>query len=229
MKVRVKYQVTEAGRFLGHLDLTRTIMKTLRRANLPVMLTEGFNPHPRLSFAMPLSVGHTALGEYFEITLTEKIPEQEIIERFNQCSPQAIVAAEARAITEKQDSMSSQITCAVYQITLPLSEKEKVRQAISDILSAETIMIEKKTKRKIKETDIRPLIYDLQIVDQPQEESGILLQALISHGSTDNLKISDLLALFGQRFSDIQVQDGLITREGLYVKEEDQIRSLIDF
>ncbi len=100
MKLRVKYKVTEEGRFLGHLDLTRTIMKILRRADLPVMLSEGFNPHPRLSFAMPLSVGHTGDGEFFEVVLKEEITEEEFIKIFNKFAPRQLRLWKSRKLRE---------------------------------------------------------------------------------------------------------------------------------
>ncbi len=229
MKLRVKYRVTEAGRFLGHLDLTRTIMKILRRAQIPVMLSEGFNPHPKLSFAMPLSLGHTAEGEYFEVVLTETMAEDEFTDRLNQCSPEAIIVTEVKEIKEKQESMSSQINCAIYHVSFTAdAEKEILQQVITDILESDTIIIEKKSKRNIKEANIRPLIFDLRLLEERPNDCFVL-EAVIAHGSTENLKISDLLTLFQTNIQQNIFADALITRVGLYVKEGNAIRTLMDF
>lgn len=224
MKLRVKYEVTEAGRFLGHLDLTRTIMKILRRADIPVMLTEGFNPHPKLSFAMPLSVGHTSKGEYFEVVLKENISEKEFMNRFNSFVPQAILALEVKKVKDKQESMSSIINCAKYRLVFLYSEYGIIEEAIRTILGKKEIVILKKSKHKIKETDIRPLIYNLEIAETDNHTCTV--EALIIHGSKGNLRIQDLLTLFsgyGAAVDEISVE-----RQGLFVKNNGKIQDLME-
>ena len=225
MKFRVKYRVTEAGRFLGHLDMTRTIMKTLRRAQIPVMLTEGFNPHPKLSFAMPLSVGHTAAGEYFEVVLAEPMEGEMLKTRFNQYAPPAIVIEAVREMQGPQDSMSSQIGAAFYTLTFPdKAALDSLGSALEEVEKAEKILIMKKTKSKRTETDIKPLIFRLHLTEQAE---GLVLQATISHGSQANLKIGDLLLVL-ERFG-AHIHQARIERTALLIKEGDTYRDLLDF
>lgn len=223
MKLRVRYKVTEAGRFLGHLDLTRTIMKVLRRADFPVMLSEGFNPHPKLSFAMPLSVGHTGEGEFFEVVLKENIEKEEFLKRFNEFSPQAIEATEVFQVKGNPDSMSSVINSAKYIIIFPETDCHFLEKKAKEILEAKEISIMKKSKKKTKETDIRPLIFDINI-----SKTGDVCTAEVSiaHGSKENLKVQDLLNLFSE--DSINIDGVSIERKGLYIKQGELYNDLID-
>ena len=65
----VVFEEGEALRHIGHLDLMRTMQRALRRSNLPIKYSNGFNPHIRLSFAAPLSVGVIGLRELMEVPL----------------------------------------------------------------------------------------------------------------------------------------------------------------
>ena len=62
MRVRVKFEKTGIMRYVGHLDLMRFFQKAVKRANLPIRYSEGFNPHQIMSFAAPLGVGLTSTG-----------------------------------------------------------------------------------------------------------------------------------------------------------------------
>ena len=69
MKVRVKFSKEGPIKFIGHLDVMRYFQKAIRRAKIDIAYSAGFSPHPILSFASPLSVGHTSQGEYFDMEL----------------------------------------------------------------------------------------------------------------------------------------------------------------
>ena len=79
MKVRYLIKFTKESniKFIAHLDLMRTIQKVIRRTDLPVEYSKGFNPHIEMSIAQPLSVGVYSSGEYMDLILEEDINEQE--------------------------------------------------------------------------------------------------------------------------------------------------------
>ena len=84
MKVRIKFTKTGYMKFVGHLDTMRYFQKAIRRAELPVAFSGGYSPHMIMSFAAPLGVGTTSLGEYFDMELTETMPTAEIQQRLNE-------------------------------------------------------------------------------------------------------------------------------------------------
>ena len=86
MKVRIKFAKTGHMKFVGHLDTMRYFQKAIRRAELPVAFSGGYSPHMIMSFAAPLGVGTTSLGEYFDMELTETVPTKEIENRLDRKS-----------------------------------------------------------------------------------------------------------------------------------------------
>ncbi|MCR5625535.1 MAG: TIGR03936 family radical SAM-associated protein [Lachnospiraceae bacterium] len=77
MKFRIKFMKTGSMKFIGHLDVMRYFQKVFRRAGIIVKLTEGFSPHPIMSFASPLGIGLTTEGDYLDVTLTDEIFEED--------------------------------------------------------------------------------------------------------------------------------------------------------
>ena len=96
MKVRIKFTKTGAMKFVGHLDTMRYFQKAIRRAELPVAFSGGYSPHMIMSFAAPLGVGTTSMGEYFDMELTEKVPTAEIEDRLNAVMVEGITISSAR-------------------------------------------------------------------------------------------------------------------------------------
>ena len=84
MNFRIKFAKYGTMKFISHLDVMRYFQKAIRRAGLPVMYSEGFNPHQIMSFASPLGVGQTSEAEYFDLALTEEMPAEELCDRLNQ-------------------------------------------------------------------------------------------------------------------------------------------------
>ena len=74
MKIRVKFSKHGAMKFIGHLDIMRYFQKAIRRAEIPIVFTEGFSPHMVMSFASPLGVGIESEGEYMDIGAEEDLP-----------------------------------------------------------------------------------------------------------------------------------------------------------
>ena len=71
MKLRVKFTKHGIVRYIGHLDMQRYFQRVNRRAGIKVVYSEGFSPHQKMSFAMPLSVGYESDSEYFYMEFSE--------------------------------------------------------------------------------------------------------------------------------------------------------------
>lgn len=86
-KVEIRFEKSEAVRFISHHDLMRAFQRAVRRAALPVRLTEGFNPRPRIVFPAALEVGVASLDEVAELELIECIPLNQLKERLARTLP----------------------------------------------------------------------------------------------------------------------------------------------
>ena len=88
--VRVWYKKDGAARYISHLDVNRVMTRALQHSKLPIWHTEGFNPHPFITFALPLSLGFRGVKESMDMRLLEEVPERELISKLNQGLPQGI-------------------------------------------------------------------------------------------------------------------------------------------
>ena len=164
--------------------------RTLRRADLPILYTKGFNTRPRIQLAMPLPLGITSDCEILDIALRQTITfdEAELRRRLLSVAPAGLTIAAIEDVDLRESALHGRITSAEYRIVfLDEVAPSLLRQRIDDLLSQETIIVERRRKRKRSVMDIRPLIIGLEI-----DEKGDLL-AHLSVGDRGNLRPDHLL------------------------------------
>lgn len=213
MKVRVKFEKTGALKFIGHLDIMRCFQKALRRADIQVTLSAGFNPHMVMSFASPLGVGITSSGEYFDLELAEAPSSREMVRLLNEQLPPELHVVSVRKIPEdKASRCMSLVAAADYRVFLRSGRHlpEDCGRQLDDFRNQASILIWRKTKRSEKETDIRPWIYDLHL-------EGETVCMRLSAGSVNNLKPELVMQAFGNFCNtEFPEQELRIHREELY-------------
>ncbi|MFZ5827321.1 MAG: TIGR03936 family radical SAM-associated protein [Bacillota bacterium] len=188
MKLRVRLAKTGMARFFSHLDLQRTIERTLRRAGLPIAYSQGFNPHPRISFASALATGTSSEGEFIDVELTEEMEPQAFVAQANAHCPQGIRLMEARHLpAAKGDSLMSLIDAAEYRLTVTGADLGQLQAAVDGLLAAETVEVTKEGRTGPRQVNIRPQVYALEVTG-PGE-----LRAVVQTGPQGNLKPEDLL------------------------------------
>jgi len=144
-------------RYIGHLDFLKVFQKTIRRAGLPAVYSQGFNPHMQLSFALPLPLGMTSFFDYADITLEQEMPGDEIVSLLNAHAPEGLILCRAWEFTGP--GAAALATAADYIFNY---SDEK---SINAILGQGSIVIPKKTKSGIKDTDVRPDIFDISLTN----------------------------------------------------------------
>ena len=165
MKVRIKFSKEGPMKFVGHLDTMRYFQKALRRAELPVAFSGGYSPHMIMSFAAPLGVGTTSLGEYFDLELTETVPTAAIEEKLNSTMVEGIRVLSARAVEDGKTSKAMALVAAAdYFVEFREGKEPEAawKERISEFAALPSITVMKKTKRSEKEVDIRPYIYQME-------------------------------------------------------------------
>ena len=161
-------------KFVGHLDTMRYFQKAIRRAELPVAFSGGYSPHMIMSFAGPLGVGTTSMGEYFDMELTEKVPTAEIEDRLNAVMVEGITISSARQVEDGKASTAMALVAAADYFVAFRPGKEPCgnwQEKLADFLAQKEITVTKKTKRSEKTVDIRPFIYQMEACD-----SGVFMQ-----------------------------------------------------
>ncbi len=186
-EVRLRFSKTGRLKYISHLDINRAMGRAFKRAEIPLWYTEGFNPHPYMSFSLPLSLGVESLCESVDIRLIDNITNEEIKKRMN-----AVLPADLK-IADVYDNFrdNSEIVYSDYVYKFQFADNEKALEKISLLLSADEIMALKKgkqgRKRVLKETNIKPFIdkYNISIRDDI-----IILNIRLLAGGEKNLNPS---------------------------------------
>lgn len=161
-------------KFIGHLDIMRFFQKVMRRADIPIAFTGGYSPHMIMSFAAPLGVGTTSLGEYFDMELTDTVPTKEIEERLNAVMADGVSVCSARQVEDGKASTAMALVAAADYFVQFRDGKEPAaswREKLDGFLAQKEIIVTKKTKRSEKTIDIRPYIYEMRL-----DGEGIFMQ-----------------------------------------------------
>lgn len=152
--VRVFYDKVGDIKYISHLDMNRVFLRIIRRSGIPVWYTVGFNPHPRIMFALPLSLGFESTSEIIDIRLEDDdIPCEQVAKMLADVMPEGLkVKYAADPIMKAGD-----IAYARFEIdTLGLPE-------LTDYFNQEQIITMKRSKSGTKPTDIKPMIKEYKI------------------------------------------------------------------
>lgn len=202
-------------KFIGHLDMMRYFQRVLRRAEVNIRYSEGFSPHPIMSFAAPLGVGLTSSGEYMDIEILSTEPSAEMVRRINDALVDEMRVVSYRLLPDDAVNAMSVVAAADYTLTfreekMPQHWTELV-QKIPEFLSQDAVTVMKKSKKGEKEVDILPMIYEFSVLD----EGRLWIKA--ATGSAANLKPEQAVRAFmdyaGYTLPDFAL---LVNREEVY-------------
>lgn len=181
--------------FLGHLEMVRLVERAFRRAAMPLAFSEGFHPHPKISFAAPAPVGITSYGEILEVELTEAVPLDRVLGMEPPLFPPGMKLLDARYVDSKK-SLMAKIRAIDYAIDFP--GDEKLKAAFEAFLGSGEILHEKRTKKgKRKTVDLAPMIGDHRI---ETTDDGFKVIVRLATGSEANLNPMTLVSEFAARY-----------------------------
>ena len=183
-KYILKYARDERVKYISHLDFIRLFHRTVRRSGVDFLFSEGFNPHPIMTVAMPLSVGVTSDGEYMKVGFTDKYPPEEILKRINDSFPPGYTALAIYKLQGKEIDLTK-INKAEYTIKCEIEDGYSPCD-ISKFLEQKSVTVMKKTKSGVNPSDIRPYIYSLSEVNTAGKT--VTYKMCLSCGNTYNLK-----------------------------------------
>lgn len=190
--VRLKFRKVGTLQYISHLDLQRTFNRVIVRACIPVWYTKGFNPHAKLVFSTPLSVGAQSEYEFLDIRIDRDMDCQEIMDRMNQELTDELCITEAYIPTRD----FSEIVWAAYSITIfDRSITKQTKEQVEATLSQAPLLMTKRTKAGEKEIDILPMIHSCSVnVDEAKQELSlaIVLKASATEYLNPELLISAL-------------------------------------
>ena len=184
-RIRLTYTKEENLKFISHKELIRAIEKAIRRADLPIAHSQGYNPHMKIDFGIPLQLGVSSNCELIDLYFNNDLSPNEAADKLNKILPPGIKIIKAEKIDSSAPSIQSSVKAARYLIKFRTDPSNSVKK----ILNSKDIQIIRKTKSGEKKINIRPLILDIK-----QNKNNI--EATLQSSSTGTLKISEFVTLF---------------------------------
>ncbi len=158
---RALFEKVGTARFISHLDLMRLFQRAFKRAGLPLTHTQGFNPRPSVSIALPLSLGAESHCELLDFDLESPVPLEDIRNRLNAALIDGI------RVREVYDNGAKIKYLALLQSRLTLEYDGGIpagaESAIGQLFAQETLVLEKKNRNGVTQQDIIPMIRNLEI------------------------------------------------------------------
>lgn len=221
----IKFSKEGNIRFISHLDLLRLFKRSFKRASIKLVHSQGFNPHPKMSFAQPLSLGYTSSAEYLEFDAQDQYPTDLILEKISSLMPEGISILDCRELTVPGKSLAAMTESASYVIVIPAEPEATVglKEHVNRYNTKTAIYIMKHQKKSNKdvEIDIRPMIYE---INGEVYNNDIMLTVTLAAGSTLNLSPEMVLASFcefaGITYDRAEVS---ICRIGIYFTENQKV------
>ena len=218
-KIRMKFIKTKDMIYISHLDVQRLLQRVFRRAEVELSFSQGFNPHPKITYGNALALGVESYGEYVDIEIEADLSLDDLKTRINAQLPELVGG---------ERNLASSIEFGDYEFTIENVDKiskEDICDRLDKLMAMDSIMMTKKNKKgKIVDIDIKPLINTLSLLDY--RDDSFVVSSILATGSKQNLntnifipKLLEVLAI------DIDPLDVDIKRNDLYFKQDGQLVS----
>ncbi len=216
---RLLFEKSGNAIWISHLDLMRVFQRAFKRAGLPLTHTQGYNPRPSVSIALPLSVGVKSHCELLDFDLEEPVSCQQIKERLNPALIAGVRVLDAYENGRKLKNLSL-MDCTVeliYDAGIP----ENAQRRIAELFAAPSLAVEKRGKNGIVEQDIIPMIRSVSV--SQKNEIMLTLKARICC-QNPTLNPMQLTVAIGKYLPELAPDHSTCCRNELYDTEENIFR-----
>ncbi|MBF4694874.1 TIGR03936 family radical SAM-associated protein [Fusibacter ferrireducens] len=226
--LRIVYTKQKYMRYLSHLELMKLFERVFRFQKLPLKFSEGFNPHPKMTFAAPLSVGFSSQAEIMEVQLNERIDLEHVLQmKF----PDGIQIIKAKYVDSKKALMAS-IDFSEYMIRIDFGasvSEYPFEERAESFLNQEAIHYEKKTKKgTMKTVNALELVKSFSVIFK--EENELILRATLASNSSMGSLNPELLANLFLNFckNEKEIEQIEVERINLFMTVDKKLVSLYE-
>jgi len=162
-RLRVTFAKGEEVKYISHLDLMRLWERALRRAEVPLLHSQGYNPRPKISFASPLAVGITGQREILDVMLERPLAPLDFASAVNRQLPVGVTLVEVQEVYATLPALQTQVQGAEYLATVAVGEDSRqLEERITSLLGSDQLP----RQRRGKEYDLRPLLEQVWLETQ---------------------------------------------------------------
>jgi radical SAM-linked protein len=191
-RLRVRYAKRGRLRFTSHRDFSRAFERAVFRARIPMAYSSGFNPHPRISYAGAAPTGSASEAEYLELALSEVVVPADVHAMLDEALPPGLDVLEV--VESPGGSLSELLEVSRWQIDLA-ADRDATTDAVARFLAAEEALVERMTKKGMREFDARGAVSSLAVLPADGDAAGTgptSLDVVLRH-STPTVRPDDVL------------------------------------
>lgn len=221
-RLRVNYGKTGRLKWLSHLEVARALERSVRRAELPYAVSQGFNPHMKIAFGPALPVGTSGEDEYYDVWLTRYTDPEEVFGRLACVAAPDLAPTRAGYVSDAQPSLAAATTLAVYSLRVEGrdSQAANVREALESIVDSGTFTIEHKGKEKVFDLT-RVLPEEIRVEER---DGGTQLDFTVRMGPEGSLR-PDVFVRAAMSAAGLDASVVCSTRSETYMELEGGLRS----
>ncbi len=164
-KLRLRYAKRGRLRFTSHRDVARAFERALRRAHVPMAYSQGFNPHPKISWIGAAPTGVASEAEYVEIQLVEVVEPADLVAVLDGAMPPGLDVLDA-VVAGGGDSLAERVEASRWRIELPEVPAGELRAAVAKALAEPSIEVERLTKHGVRAIDARAAMVSATVHDE---------------------------------------------------------------
>ncbi|MDP8207237.1 MAG: TIGR03960 family B12-binding radical SAM protein [Candidatus Electryonea clarkiae] len=213
---RIRYERGAELQWTGHLDIVNLWDRLLRRTNLPIAYSQGFTPHPKISFAPPLPLGLISQDEYIDICLTERLEADTLLESLRNASPIGLEPIEAVIFEKSPSPLTGTIDKIIYEFTI--DDSDKYCEGITKWFELNDYFVQRIKKKKMRKVNIRPFVECFQLTG----DNHWKLILLLKDGAT--ARLDEIATAFN--FPEATFTGGVRTK--MLIQSADQLFDPID-
>jgi len=218
--IRLWYKKSGLAIYTSHLDMNRCFTRAVRRAEIPLWYTEGFNPHPYMTFLMPLPLGQVGMREPLDLRIEDdSITNKELKDRMNAVLPEGLEIVDAA----KPENKPNEIAAAEYEIIIVFAsdgEAEGFAGGTDLIMKGGILNAEKRSKRGTKVVNLCEMVHSFTL---EQNAEKVSINAVLASGNTVNLNadllVNALLNEFSASAEGVEIVRTKLLKEDLKIFE----------
>lgn len=210
MRALIRFGKQPRLRFISHLDMQRFFQRALNRTGLPIAYTQGFNPHPVMSFGSALALGWTSEYEILDIKLAVPMGRRRTEEAMRAALPEDLTVLEVKLVDDRHPAPMSQVRMADYRVLIEGEDIGAILAKVPEFMACETVLGMKKTKSGEKEINIRPLVISIDPI-----EGGFNTRVMLTEKDSlkPNLLIKALAEMAGVEVPEAKIHRVLLLGE----------------
>ncbi|MBI1279460.1 MAG: DUF2344 domain-containing protein [Anaerolineaceae bacterium] len=191
-RLYIRFGKFDALIYTSNLDVAKTWERVLRRADLPILYSQGFNTRPRIVLASALPLGISSECEILDVSMREPIALEGLAERIQATSPVGLRIYDIYEVPVRSGTLPTRVRSSEYRIHFEDGiDGTDLQARIDKLMGSDTMLKTKQVKGKPVSINVRSLVHDLQI-----DETGDLI-AHLTVGDRGNVRPDEVLAEMG--------------------------------